>query len=289
MNIGIIGIGIVGGATAEVLERAHKIERYDKYKEPHNYPRNLESIAKEAELVFVCVPTPMKISGEMDYSAINNSLDALAKETDKAGRDPKKLLVTIRSTAVSGTTDKLAEKYRFPIAFNPEFLTEKNAVEDMKNTERVVLGVEDEESKNKLLMTYQPVFPNAKYFVVSRKEAEMIKYAANVMLAMQIASANEIYKICEAVGVDYDRIRRIILHDARIGRNIQVPGPDGNLGFGGKCFPKDLNALIHLARESGYNPYLLEEAWRLNLSVRERKDWLDIPGATTENNNFGKK
>lgn len=286
MNIGVIGVGIVGGATAKVLERVHKIYPYDKFKEPYTYPENLESLARESEVVFVCVPTPMKPSGEMDYSAIYHSLDDLTKETEKAKRNPKELLVTIRSTAVSGTTDKLAEKYDFPIAFNPEFLTEKNAVQDMENTDRVVLGVEDDACRGKLLRVYQPVFPIARYLVVSRKEAEMIKYAANVMLTMQVAAANEIYQICQATGVDYNSIKEAILHDKRIGRNIDVPGPDGDLGFGGKCFPKDLNALAYLARENGYRPHLLEEAWELNLKVRKNKDWLDIPGATTENNNF---
>jgi len=76
--------------------------------------------------------------------------------------------------------------------------------------------------------------------------------------------------------------------DDRIARNIDVPGPDGKLGFGGKCFPKDLNALIYLAREKMYRPYLLEEIWRLNEKVRKNKDWWDIPGATSENKDFGK-
>src|SRR3989338_9713092 len=104
----------------------------------------------------------------------------------------------------------------------------------------------------------------------------MIKYAANVMLAGQIALANEIYQICNHVGVDYTVVKETILQDSRIGRNLDVPGPDGNLGFGGKCFPKDLNALIYLAREHMYRPHLLEEVWRLNERVRTDLDWLNI-------------
>ena len=110
----------------------------------------------------------------------------------------------------------------------------------------------------------------------------MIKYAANVFLASQIGIANEIYQICKTIGVDYDEVKKAILHDKRIGTNIDVPGHDGDFGFGGKCFPKDLNALIYLAREHMYRPHLLEEVWRLNEKVRKDLDWLDIAGAVSE-------
>ena len=130
-----------------MLSKAHTIFAYDKYKVPLNSKDNLEELARNAEVVFVCVPTPMKRSGEMDYSAIYGSLDSLFDEFQKQGRSPEDVLVTIRSTAVSGTTDKLAMAYSFPIAFNPEFLTERNAVKDMENTDRIILGVEDERNR----------------------------------------------------------------------------------------------------------------------------------------------
>jgi len=281
MKTGIIGVGVVGGATAKIFSRAHQLYLYDKYKREYSSKKNIDDLADNSEVVFICVPTPMKSSGEIDYSAIYNSLDLLLDRTKKTGRNPEDILVTIRSTAVSGTTDKLAEEYPFKFAFNPEFLREKYALEDMENTDRVVIGANDDRSKSKLLSVYKPLFPDAKYIMVNRKTAEMIKYAANVFLASQIAIANEIYNICRALKVDYDEVKNIILLDERIGRNIGVPGPDGDFGFGGKCFPKDLNALIYLAREHMYRPYLLEEVWRLNEKVRKNKDWLDIPGATT--------
>ena len=182
------------------------------------------------------------------------------------------LIIIIKSTAVSGTTDKLAEKYpAFKFVFNPEFLTEKNALKDMENTDRVVIGAKEKEVAQKVEDLYKELFPNAIYIHVDRKTAEMIKYAANVTLASQVAAANEIYQICKATGIDYDAVKNAILLDKRIGRNINVPGPDGDFGFGGKCFPKDLNALIYLAREYQYRPYLLEEIWRLNERVRKNK------------------
>lgn len=90
------------------------------------------------------------------------------------------------------------------------------------------------------------------------------------------------------MGVDYETVKETILLDKRIGRNIDVPGHDGDFGFGGKCFPKDLRALIYRAREHYYDPYLLQEVWRLNEKVRKNRDWLGIPGATTDNMNFKK-
>lgn len=289
MKIGIIGVGIVGGATKKVLSKVHEIYAYDKYKEPYNSYSNLEKLVRNSEIIFLSVPTPMKPSGEIDYSTIHNSLTQLESESKKTNRTPEDILVVVRSTAVSGTTDKLAEKYPFHFAFNPEFLKEKSALQDMENTDRVVIGANSQEDYNKVLEVYKPLFPNAKYFHVDRKTAEMIKYSANVMLTGQIAVANELYQICNVLSVDYNSVKEIILIDNRIGRNIDVPGPDGNLGFGGKCFPKDLNALSYLSREHMYRPFLLEEIWRLNEKVRKDKDWLKIPGAVSSNNNFKNK
>ena len=282
MKIGIIGMGFVGGTIAKVLGKVHEILAYDKYKEEYQDP----SMLKNAEVVFICVPTPMKGSGGIDYSAIHDSLETLVEETYQ---NVKKPLVVIRSTAVSGTTDSLEKKYPFNFVFNPEFLREKYALEDMENTNRIIIGANRKEDFEKVKDIYHSLFPDVKYINTDRKTAEMIKYAANVMLTGQIAIANEIYKICKHSNVDYNQVKETLLLDERIARNIDVPGPDGNLGFGGKCFPKDLNALIYLAREHGYRPHLLEEIWRLNEKIRDNKDWLEIPGAILENNNFGKE
>ncbi len=285
----MIGMGVVGGNTAQVFSKVHKIFPYDKYKSPYNSPERMPELARSSEVVFLCVPTPMRPSGEIDYSPMQNSLEMLAETSKNVGRNPKDLLVTIRSTAVSGTTDDFAKKFPFRFAFNPEFLRERHALEDMLHTNRVILGVEDEGSKDKLLRVYKPLFPEARILFYDRKTSEMIKYAANILLFMQVMAANEVYQVCKALGIDYDQVKDAVLLDDRIGRNIEVPGPDGDYGAGGKCFPKDVNALIYLARAFQYRPYLLEEAWRLNKEVRINKDWLDIPGATSENKDYKKE
>lgn len=281
MNIGIIGVGFVGGTTAEVLGKAHNIIKYDLYKPPFQDPEPL----KESEAVFICVDTPMKLSGEIDSSSIYNSMETLTRVTKDCSQLP---LVIIRSTAVSGTSDEIEKNYRFNVAFNPEFLREKSALQDMLSANRIIIGANRQGDYETVRSIYMPIFPEVKYFHFDRRTAETIKYASNAMLTAQIAVANEIYQICQHIGVDYNSVKEVLLLDDRIGRNIDVPGHDGDLGFGGKCFPKDLRALIHLSRENGWPPHLLEEIWRLNEKVRKDKDWVRIPGATSANKNFNK-
>ncbi|MFA5258556.1 MAG: hypothetical protein WC402_00635 [Candidatus Pacearchaeota archaeon] len=300
MKIGIIGVGFVGGSTARVLHPYHDLFLYDKYKTPEwcnekcnewanppiNTPQSLEVLAKESEAAFISVPTPMQKSGAIDYTNIHSSINQLLESTKQAGRNPEDLLVIIRSTAVSGTTHKLSEQYPFRFAFNPEFLRERYALEDMQNTDRIVLGADDPLSLNQAEAIYKPVFPQARFVLTDTKTSEMIKYASNVTLACQVAVANEIYNICQVTGVDYNGVKEAILMDPRIGDFMDVPGYDGDRGFGGKCFPKDLRALTWLAKDLGYDPDLLEAVWRLNQKVRKNPDWEQIEGATSENN-FG--
>lgn len=278
MKIGVIGAGVVGTATGKCLESRHEVHYYDKFK-----PRfqDISYIAEDSEIAFICVPTPMKLSGEIDNSVINNSLEYLLENVQIVERNPRDLIVTIRSTVVPGTTDYFAQKFPFEFAVNPEFLREKYAEEDMRNTKRIVIGTNSLDVQEKLVEMYKKVFPNAEYTLEDTKTAEMIKYSKNAFLASQIAIANEIWRICDVIGVNYDAVKEALLADERIGRNITVPGHDGDYGFGGKCLPKDLNALIYYAREHQYRAYLLEEVWRSNMAVRKNQDWLSIPGATS--------
>ena len=220
----------------------------------------------------------MKKSGEIDYSAIHDSI----KTIEKVSKNNNPLIV-LRSTAIPGTTEMLENKYKFNFAYNPEFLREKKALSDLMETNRIVIGANRFGDYEKVERVYLPIFSKNRvaYIHVNTRTAEMIKYAANAMLTCQIAIANELYQICEALKIDYDNVRKAISLDPRIAKNIKVPGPDGDLGFGGKCFPKDLNAIIHFAREKGYRPHLFEEVWRLNEKIRGNKDWLNIPGATS--------
>jgi len=270
MKIGIVGVGVVGGVTAEVLSSHHELYLYDKYKKPFSVLGKLAELAHKSEVIFICVPTPMKESGKVNLEIIFKAVRAVYDKINFAKQLP---LIVIRSTVPPGTTDRMADIF-LPLRFavNPEFLREKTALEDMKKTKRVVIGTADVKSAEQLTRVYESVFPQATCISVNRRTAEMIKYASNIMLSSQVMIANELYQICQHLGVDYDSVKETILLDKRIARNIDVPGHDGHLGFGGKCFGKDLNALIYAARESGYRAYLLEEVWRTNKKVREGVD-----------------
>lgn len=269
MKIGAIGMGVVGIATVNGLKRGNEVYCYDKYKQSEY---TLKDIAENCDVIFITVPTPMKKSGEIDLSAIYESVSIL---NEHAIDKEEKQIIVIRSTAVSGTTDSLAQRYpKFDFAFNPEFLTDKNANDDFINSKRIVLGVGSERVFNILAEVYRRAYFTCPIIKTDIKTAEMIKYASNVMLMSQIITANEIYEICKHLDINYNEIEYILQYDNRIGKNIQVPGPDSDRGAGGKCFPKDLNALIYLAREHGYRPDLLEEIWRTNLKFRKKIDWL---------------
>jgi len=269
MNVGICGTGVVGTATMNGLVRGNQLYCYDKYKISEY---SLKEIAENCSVIFITVPTPMKKSGEIDLSAMHESISVL---DEYVVEKEEKVIIVIRSTAVSGTTDSLAERYpKFDFAFNPEFLTDRNANQDFLDSKRVVIGA----NSDRVFMTVAKVYRDA-YFTcpiirTDIKTAEYIKYCSNIFLASQISTANELYEIASTLGINWEDIREAIRYDDRIGKMTQIPGYDLDRGFGGKCLCKDLNALIYLAREHGYRPDLLEEVWRTNLKFRKKIDWL---------------
>ena len=279
MKLGIIGCGFVGGTAHEVLKDHYKTIVYDKFKS--EFKDNFNKLS-ECPIIFIAVPTPMSDSGKIDLTILNEVLTSLETLTFK-----EKPTLVIRSTAVPGTTEELAKNYNFEFVYNPEFLREKHALEDFKNMNKVVLGSDKEENLEKTKSIYTSFLPNAKYIFTNWKTAEMIKYASNVALASQITIANELYNICENLNIEYEEIRKILSLDDRISTKfMKVPGWDGSFGFGQKCFPKDLNALIELSKEKGYNPEFFKKVWEANLRFRKEREWEEIPGATSKNNNF---
>jgi len=276
-RIGIIGYGVVGKAFADVFKDKVNIYIYDRYIPEYN---NIERVVKNCSIVFVAVPTPMYEDGSIDISSVKDVLKRIT-----AVKLPRRKLpiVVIRSTIVPGTTASLQKQFpSLHLVYNPEFLSERNSLADMERTDRVVIGGQLKYCK-KVEEIYRLVFPYARYIITDTTTAEMIKYAANVTLAGQVMIANELYQICQKLNVDWAFVRNAIILDPLIGRNTKVPGPDGDFGFGGKCLPKDLNALIHRAKELGYNPELLIQIWNSNLKVRRNRNWEVIKGATSRN------
>ncbi len=247
MRIGIIGKGYVGTALGLILEEKHSVSYYDKYKECNDL-----TVLDDCEVIFICVPTPDN-NGEIDLTAVE---DAISNAPDK--------LLVIKSTVEPGTTKRLAEKYKKEIIFNPEFLRQDHAYEDMKNANKVIFGYETEKQYEKIYRIYENVLLETTYIGLEIKEAELVKYLGNIILAGQVSLANELYKICTAVDISYNVMRECLRYDNRIGTNIDVPGPDGQIGFGGACFPKDLNALISYSKRAGYKPELLEKIKEIN-------------------------
>jgi UDPglucose 6-dehydrogenase len=191
-------------------------------------------------------------------------------------------VVVIKSTVPPGTTKRLQLITRdcCSIIFNPEFLTEANHIEDFKNQKRIILGGDNcKEALTKVKSMYMKQFPSVPYVLCGSLEAELTKYFCNCFLATKVSFANEMKQYCDALGADYDRVVESSVYDDRVGKShLSVPGPDGQLGFGGSCFPKDINALIHSMKAKNVNPSLLSAVWQKNLEVRPGKDWEQLRG-----------
>ena len=271
-SIGIVGQGYVGTAVRTVFEKYYKVETYDLVEKCTC--DCISDLVNKTDIIFVCVPTPMKKDGSCDTSIV----ESVVKEIHQVTMTDK--IVAIKSTVPPGTTNELNKKYsNITVIFNPEFLTEANFIEDFKNQDRIIIGGQRPAS-TKLRQIYSLVFPQAKIVKTGSITAEMVKYFTNTFLATKVSFANEIFKICHSLGIDYDKVVEYATLDERLGKSHwSVPGPDGHYGFGGSCFPKDINALISVARDKlDLWPSTLIGAWATNLDVRPEKDWEELKG-----------
>ena len=164
------------------------------------------------------------------------------------------------------------------MVFNPEFLTEANYIDDFKNQNRIIIG-----GPRPASTTVKDLFKKAFYTTpiikTGSSTAEMVKYFINCFLATKVSFANEVKQICEHTDIDYDKVVEYALYDQRIGKShFSTPGPDGRRGFGGSCFPKDINAMITFASNLNVEPLVLQAAWNKNLEVRPEKDWEQLKG-----------
>tara|TARA_Y100001963_G_scaffold39570_1_gene55367 strand:+ start:322 stop:1200 length:879 start_codon:yes stop_codon:yes gene_type:complete len=288
MKIGIIGQGYVGTAIKVGFESYYDLETYDKFDETKT-TCELSDLVRRCEVIFVCVPTPMDKDGSCNTDVVEEVVKLINKELDdfkfgsvmnELGDGPEdKPIVVIKSTVPPGTTDRLNKKYNgISVIFNPEFLTEANFIEDFKNQTRIILGG-TRKGTNKLRQIYSKVFPTAHIIKTGSITAEMVKYMTNAYLATKVSFANEIKEISDKVGADYDKVVEYATLDDRLGKtHLGVPGPDGDLGFGGHCLPKDINALINVAQEYGLVTEVLEAVVETNYRVRKNRDWEEMKG-----------
>lgn len=298
-TIGVVGMGFVGTAVNEGMKHAFKVKWHDKYKKPDNpddtFCDSIEELLRECDgPIFVCVPTPMIINENLWGGDVGScctdivrsvlaELNACAKKMVLNFRTETKPVIVIKSTVPPGTTEDCNNKYEhIQIVFNPEFLRESSFVADFKNQDRIIIGG-PHDATAVVKQMYQTAYPSVQTTKTSSTIAEMVKYVTNCFLATKVSFANEIAELCGKLQIDYDKVIEYATKDQRLGiSHWSVPGPDGFLGFGQKCFPKDLNALIFLAKKLGIDPKVMQAAWEKNLQVRSERDWEKIPGATID-------
>lgn len=238
----------------KLFERNLKEERL-------TFTTSLKEGIEEAEIIFLALPTPPGEDGSADLQYVLG----VASEIGKLLTDYK--IIVDKSTVPVGTAEKvhnaIAANYdgEFDVISNPEFLREGVAVEDFMKPDRIVIGTSSERAKEVLTELYGPYVRQGNPIVfMDERSAELTKYAANAFLAVKISFMNEIAQMCERLGADVDMVRKGIGSDERIGKRFLFPG----IGYGGSCFPKDVKALMHSAKEVKYDFRILDAVTEVN-------------------------
>lgn len=266
-TVGVVGNGFVGESISFAFSPTSDVKIYDI--NPLKSLNTLDEVMNQ-EFIFVCLPTPMNGDGSQDISYIEDFFGNVIYDESR--------IFIIKSTVLPGTTESLIKKYNHNIVFSPEFLTERTAKLDMLTQARIILGGDINLTK-RVEQLFNDRFMNRHIIHTDCKTAEFVKYMNNTFFAAKVSLMNEYYRLSKLIGVDWEKALYGFASDGRIGdSHLHVPGPDGKLGFGGTCFPKDINALISMASEVGCNMNVLEAAWKTNLEVRPEQDWKELKG-----------
>jgi UDPglucose 6-dehydrogenase len=285
-KIGIVGRGFVGSAvefgfSPQTGCDVDNLYIYDKDKSRSLH--TLQDLVLYSDFIFLSVPTPSNEDGSINLSYVEDALQRISEITAEIEQEispvPTDLdnIVLIRSTVTPGTTKSLQQKYQnLRLVFNPEFLTERSANFDFINQTRYILGG-DEEYTNKVADLYRWRFGDSIPVIETNYQtAELIKYMNNCFFATKVSFLNEMKQVSDRCGADWDRAVEGFIRDGRIGHShMKVPGPDGKFGFGGKCFPKDVSAMIDFGNKLGLDMHTLNGVWDTNCEVRPEKDWED--------------
>lgn len=230
-----------------------------------HFTDNLEEAVDKSDIIFLCLPTPPGANGQADLKFV---LD-VASEIGCILKSYK--VIVNKSTVPVGTADKVTDRIKaktdiaFDVVSNPEFLREGVAVEDFMKPERVVVGTRSDRAAKLMHELYEPFVRSGNPIIImDERSSELTKYAANAFLATKITFMNEIANVCELVGADVDNVRRGIGTDSRIGKRFLFPG----IGYGGSCFPKDVQALDFTSDEFGYNFQILKSVMKVNESQK---------------------
>jgi len=276
-RIGIIGKGFVGSAVAHGFSAqtgySAEIRIFDK--KTDRSKNSLEDTVNKSEFIFMSVPTPASDTGQIDLSIVESALNDINTINNSDTN-----IILLRSTVTPGTTSMLQDKFpNLRIVFNPEFLTERSALFDFINQSRVVLG-----GKSKYTKKVKDLYRNrfGKYLPIietNYQTAELIKYMNNLFFATKVSFLNEMKLVADKTDVDWDEAMEGFVLDGRVGHShLAVPGPDGKLGFGGSCFPKDIQAMIAFGELLDLDMSTLKGAWKTNLNVRPSRDWEQLKG-----------
>lgn len=258
LKVGIVGVGMVGGALRSYFEKKGIVPFvFDKGRELGS----MEEV-NQADVVFLCVPTPYDKEKGFDLSYVGEACQKLNGE---------KIVVT-KSTVIPGTTEALQKKYpQHKFLFNPEFLTESTADQDMNYPDRQIIGYTKESySVAGDVIAILPLAPFEK--IMPAREAEMVKYFGNNWFSVKVVFANQMYDLCQKIGVDYDSIKEAAAADKRIGRSHLEVWHKGYRGYGGKCLPKDIRAMIQFADRQGIDLKLLKVTEALNNGLMEQQN-----------------
>ena len=262
-SIGIIGLGTVGGALENYFkEKGLSLFVYDK-----DGRGSLVKVNK-ADIIFICVPTPFDKKNGFDLSYVEDAFKNIS------GRK----IVVIKSTVLPGTTEKMQKKYPgHKVLFNPEFLTERNAINDMKLPDKQIVGfTAKSRGIAKDILRILPDAPFKK--IVASRDAEMVKYFINTFLAAKVVFANQMYDLCKKSGIDYKTVKKIVTADNRIGDSHLDIFFDGYRGYGGKCLPKDTRAIIHFADSIGVDLKLHKTIEEINNNLISGKKYKKCHG-----------
>ncbi len=265
-KVGVIGNGFVGEAISFAFSSVSDLHVFDT--DPLKSLNDLESV-HNCDFVFICVPTPMFHDGSQDLSYVESVFE----------RAKNKPVYILKSTVLPGTTMKLSKKYsNFKIIFSPEFLTERTAKLDMLTQSRIILGGELKLTE-KVKTLFNQRFKIKNIIQTDSQTAELTKYMNNTFFATKVSIMNEFKLLCDKIGANWEDALEGFVSDGRIGdSHLNVPGHDGKLGYGGTCFPKDVNALLSFSKKHDIELNTIKGGWNTNLKVRSEKDWEEKEG-----------
>lgn len=264
--IGIIGQGFVGATLYDKFKNHYSVLTFDIDNSKSN---STLGEVKNCNIIFLCLPTPMDIDGSCDLSIVEKVINQID--------EPNKILV-IKSTVIPGSTEYFNKKYKSDFIFNPEFLREKYALSDFEKQTHIFLGG-SKKNAQKIKSIYLNVFKNKTIVLTDSLTAEMVKYTINTFLATKVSFANEINQLCKKLSISYNELIKLSKFDKRIGESHwDVPGHDGDYGFGGHCLPKDLSALINLTNQLESTNNILKAVNETNNKVRTNRDWEKMIG-----------